>query len=89
MTNENAQVNADSVVITDPIPQFTTYQTGTAKMDATTGKDYASASTGLGDVNSDSDGYDYNISNPGEVTYNAGNLPPSASVVLYFQVQID
>lgn len=87
VTNDSSYINAASVVITDPEPQFTTYVGGSAKT-TTTGAVYGSA-TGLTDANAGDDGYDFNVTTDDTATYSFGTLAPSETVILYFQVDID
>lgn len=89
VTNQSATANANSVVITDPAPQFTTYQAGSAKSSNDPTAVYATAAnTTLTDTNGDGDGYDFGLTTGGTATYSVGNLAPSSSVVLFFQVAI-
>jgi len=74
----NGNADATSVVLTDPIPGFTTYQAGTITLDA----------VGKTDVDGD-DEADYNVTNPGEITVSIGTLIPGATATVTFQVQID
>jgi len=71
-----------NMVLTDPIPNFTTYVTGSITQDAASRTDGA-----------DGDNADYNVTNPGEITVNIGTLAASGgagdSTVITFQVTID
>ncbi|GFE57587.1 DUF11 domain-containing protein [Geobacter sp. AOG1] len=84
----NGSSNATSVVITDPMTIFTTYQAGTAKKATGAATTYAAAPTALTDTNGDGDGYDYTA---GTATYNVGTVIPGAAnaVQLFFQVKIN
>jgi hypothetical protein len=81
--------NATSVVITDPLTSYTTYSAGTAKRATGALVNYAAAPTVLTD-GSDGDGYDYNITTPGTVTYNVGTVASGAAsdVQLFFRALI-
>lgn len=69
---------ATNVVMTDPIPGFTTYQAGTITQDA------AARTDAGGDDNAD-----YNVTTGGAITVDVGNLAVGASTTITFQVQID
>lgn len=81
--------NATSVVITDPLSSYTTYSAGTAKRATGALVNYAAAPTVLTDA-SDGDGYDYNITTAGTVTYNVGTVASGAAndVQLFFRALI-
>jgi len=74
----NGGADAVNIVLTDPIPGFTTYQAGSITLNT----------VGKTDVDGD-DEADYNVTNPGEITVNIGTLAPAASATVTFQVQID
>lgn len=78
VTNNGSAV-ANAVVLTDPIPAFTTYQAGTITYNA------AGRSDGV-----DGDNADFNVTNPGQITVNVGALAASGgSATVTFQVQIN
>lgn len=89
--NNGGSSNATSVVITDPMTIFTTYQAGTAKRATGGASAYAAAPITLTDTNGDGDGFDYNLTNTGTATYNVGTVAPGAAnaVQLFFQVKIN
>jgi uncharacterized repeat protein (TIGR01451 family) len=89
--NNGGSSNATSVVITDPMTIFTTYQGGTAKRATGAASTYGAAPTTLTDTNGDGDGYDYNLTTAGTATYNVGTVAPGAAnaVQLFFQVKIN
>jgi uncharacterized repeat protein (TIGR01451 family) len=89
VTNGSTTTNANSVVISDPQPQFTTYDAGSAKVDSTIGVDYATAATTLTDADAGDDGYDFNVTTGDTATYSISTLAPGASVVLFFTVTIN
>jgi uncharacterized repeat protein (TIGR01451 family) len=74
----NGGADALNVVLTDPIPGFTTYQANTITLDA----------VGKTDADGD-DEADFNVTNPGAITVNIGTLAAGGSVTVTFQVQID
>ncbi len=89
VTNDSAAVNAESVKITDPEPQFTTYVGGSAER-AASGVVYNDvANTVLTDLDAGDDNYDFDVTTPDTITFSVGTLAPSATVVLYYQVQIN
>jgi uncharacterized repeat protein (TIGR01451 family) len=70
---------ANSVVLTDPIPTNTTYQTGTITYNAAARTDGA-----------DADNADYNVTNAGKVTVTVGTLAAGGgTATVTFQVNID
>jgi len=79
--------NATSVVITDPMPAYTTYVAASAKSDPTA-TTYALAATVLTDdpLLPVVDGYDFTGTT---ATLNVGTLAGGATTVLYYQVTID
>jgi fimbrial isopeptide formation D2 family protein len=90
VTNPSATTNANNVVISDPQPQFTTYDGGSAKANTTAGVTYADAGNAvLTDANAVDDGYDFNVTTGNTATYSVGNLTPGASVVLFFTVTVN
>ncbi len=89
VTNNSASVNATSVVITDPEPQFTTYVGGSAKMNTDTGFDYSEATNTVLTDAAGGDTYDFGVTTPGVATYSYGTLAPGTKVVLFYQVTID
>ncbi len=80
--------NATAVVVTDPMPLYTTYVAGTAKSDTVAGTTYAAAATALTDV-ADADGYDFGATTANQATLNIGTLAAGATSVLFYQVTID
>jgi uncharacterized repeat protein (TIGR01451 family) len=78
VVTNNGSANALSIVLTDPIPAFTTYQAGSIRLNGIVKTD----------VNLD-DEADFNLSNPGQVTVNIGTLAPAASATVTFQVRIN
>ncbi len=78
VVTNNGSANAVNIVLTDPIPGFTTYQAGTIILNG----------IGKTDVNLD-DEADFNLTNPGEITVSIGTLAPAASATVTFQVQIN
>ncbi|MDQ6962250.1 MAG: hypothetical protein Q9M28_06920 [Mariprofundaceae bacterium] len=87
----NGSGNATSVVITDPMPDYTTYTPGTAKLDVTAAPvTYAAAATTLTDANVPAtDTFDFAITAANTATYTAGTVAAGARVVLFYQVTID
>jgi len=85
--NNTGAGNATSVVITDPMPQYTTYTAGTAKSDPTA-TTYAVAATVLTDTAADAPGEPYDFTGT-TATLNVGTLAAGATIVLYYQVTID
>lgn len=92
VTNEGTAAAAN-VVITDPLPLYTTYVPGSARYRTADGI-YAGA-TGLDD---DADGapdddangsYNWGVSAPDTATYTVNPLPAAGVRVLFFQVTID
>ena len=78
MTN-NGTAAANTVVLTDPIPNNTTYQGGTITYNAATRTDGA-----------DGDNADFSVTNPGQITVNIGGLAAAGgTVTVTFQVQIN
>jgi len=81
--------DATSVVITDPMPAYTTYTAGTAKSD-TAVLTYAAAATALPDASdAPTDTYDFGVTTANTATYNVGTVAAGATVVLFYQVTID
>jgi hypothetical protein len=81
--------NATSVVITDPLTSYTTYSAGTAKRATGALVNYVAAPTALTDA-ADGDGFDYNITTPGTLTYNVGTVASGAAndVQLFYRALI-
>jgi uncharacterized repeat protein (TIGR01451 family) len=81
--------DATNVVITDPIPTYTTYVSGSAKRATGVASTYAGAPTTLTD-SADGDGYDFGITTPGIATYSVGTIAPGAAnaVQLFFRVTV-
>ena len=70
--------DAGSVVVTDPVPGFTTFVSGSITLDAVAKTDGA-----------DLDEADHNVSNAGAVTVNLGVLAPGATRTVTFQVTVN
>jgi uncharacterized repeat protein (TIGR01451 family) len=81
--------DAINVEITDPMPGFTAYVNNSARADTTVGRTYAGAVTPLTDIDTDGDGYDFNVTAGDTATYAAGTIGAGNSVLLFFQVTID
>jgi len=81
--------DADSVLITDPTPQFTLYTAGTAKSATATGAGYGDATNTVLTDAADADGYDFNITTGDTSTYSVGTVTAGSSVLLFFQVTIN
>lgn len=81
--------NATSVVITDPLTSYTTYSAGTAKRATGALVSYAAAPTTLTD-GVDGDGYDYNLTTAGTITYTVGTVASGAAndVQLFYRALI-
>jgi uncharacterized repeat protein (TIGR01451 family) len=88
VTNSGS-ASATSVVITDPLPMFTTYVENSAKFSDVLATAYASAADTLTDIDDTADDYDFSVTTADNVTYTAGTLASSESAVLYFQVTIN
>ncbi len=89
VTNTGAG-NATAVVVTDPMPLYTTYVAGTAKSDTVAGKTYAAAATALTDASdAPTDTYDFGVTTANQATLNIGTLAAGATSVLYYQVTIN
>jgi len=87
--NNTGAGNATSVVITDPMPQYTTYTAGTAKTNPTA-TTYVLAATTLTDpVDGPTDLYDFNITVANTARFDVVTLAAGATIVLYYQVTID
>lgn len=69
---------AESVSVTDPIPSNATYKTGSLVLDG----------GGLTDEDGDDVG-DFNVTNPGNITVDFGDLPGSTSFSITFEVTVD
>jgi len=89
VTNSGAG-NATSVIVTDPMPAYTTYVAASAKSDPTA-TTYALAATTLTDVlvEAVADGYDFGDTTANTATLNVGTLAGGATTALYYQVTID
>lgn len=85
--NNSGAGSATSVVITDPMPLYTTYTAGTAKNNPTAST-YAAAATTLTDTSADGPGEPYNFTGT-TATLNVGTLAGGSSSVLFYQVTID
>lgn len=86
VTNSGAG-DATSVVITDPMPLYTTYTAGTAKANPTAST-YAAAATTLTDTAADGPAEPYDFTGS-TATLNVGTLAGGSSSVLFYQVTID
>ena len=82
----NGSTDAENLIITDEIPANTTFVADSIRFGAL-GGNYASATIKT-DAGGD-DEADYNVSNPGKVTMDCGDVAPGASGILYFQVKIN
>jgi uncharacterized repeat protein (TIGR01451 family) len=83
--------DATNVVITDPIPTYTTYVAGSAKRaTGSPGLTYGAAPITLTD-SADGDGFDFGITTPGVVTYGVGTIAPGAAnaVQLFLRVTVN
>lgn len=65
-------------IVSDPVPANTTYKTASLKINNVVKTDAA-----------DGDEADYNVTNPGKVTYNLGTVAPGASGTVSFQVTVN
>jgi len=74
----NGGANALNIVLTDPIPGFTTYVPASITLNT----------IGKTDVDGD-DEADFSVTNPGQITVSIGTLAPTASATVTFQVQIN
>jgi len=85
----NGGANATSVVITDPLTTYTAYVVGSGKRATGAASGYAAAPTILTD-GVDGDGYDWNITTAGTVTYSVGTLATGAgnAAQLFFQATV-
>lgn len=89
VTNPSGTESAAAVVITDAIAAYTTYTGGTAKTN-TAAVTYADGgNVVMTDLNAADDGYDYDVTVGGTITYTVGALAAGASAVMYYQVTID
>lgn len=91
VVTNNGSADASSVVITDPLPAFTTYVAGSAESSANAAATYGAGNTALDDdtAGAPDDGYDFGITTADEATYTVGTLAQGSSIVLFFQVTID
>lgn len=91
VVTNNGSADASSVVITDPLPAFTTYVAGSAESSANAAATYGAGNTALDDdtAGTPDDGYDFGITTADEATYTVGTLAQGNSIVLFFQVTID
>ncbi len=78
VVTNNGNGQANSVVMTDPIPANTTYVASSITYNGAARTDAA-----------DADNADYNVTNPGKVTVNVGTLAAAASATITFQVRIN
>lgn len=78
VVTNNGGADALNIVLTDPIPGFTTYQAGSITLDG----------IGKSDIDGD-DEADFDVTNPGEITVNIGTLAAGGSATVTFQVQIN
>lgn len=78
VVSNGGSTGASNVVLTDPVPAFTTYVAGSIVQDG----------TGLTDGGGDDNG-DFGVSNAGTVTVDVGALAAGASTTISFQVTID
>ncbi len=82
----NGTGDATSVIVTDPMPLYTTYTAGTAKSDTVIGTTYVAAPTVLTDAVDVPEPYDFTANT---ATLNVGTLVGGATTVLFYQVTID
>jgi len=77
-------------VITDPLTTYTAYVVGSGKRATGAASSYAIAPTILTDTNGDGDGYDWNLTTAGTVTYTVGTLSTGAAnaAQLFFQASV-
>jgi trimeric autotransporter adhesin len=78
VVTNNGQGNADAVIVTDPIPGFTTYVAGSLTLNG----------GGLTDAGLDDAG-DFGSTAAGAITVTLGTLAPGGSATVTFQVTID
>ncbi len=85
----NGGANATSVVITDPLTAYTAYVVASGKRATGAATSYAAAPTALTDA-ADGDGYDWNITAAGTVTYTIPTLSPGVgnAAQLFFQATV-
>lgn len=81
--------NATSVVITDPLTAYTTYTAGSGRV--VIGAAAAYGGTVLTDTIAAADGYDWNETTVGSVTYAVGTIAPGAgnNVQLFFKATVN
>ncbi len=80
--------SASTVVITDPMPAYTTYVAGSAKSSTVAGALFANvANVALTDV-ADADGYDFGVTAVNQATLSVPTVGAGATVVLFYQVTI-
>jgi uncharacterized repeat protein (TIGR01451 family) len=80
--------SASSVVITDPMPAYTTYVPGSAKSSTVLGALFANiANVALTDI-ADADGYDFGVTAANQATLSVPTVAAGATVVLIYQVTI-
>jgi uncharacterized repeat protein (TIGR01451 family) len=78
VVTNNGLSDAAAVVVTDPIPGFTTYVTGSMSLNG----------GGLTDGSLDDAG-DFDVTTPGAITVSIGTLVPGGSATVTFQVTIN
>ena len=80
--------SASTVVITDPMPAYTTYTPASAKSSTVAGALFANvANIVLTDV-ADADGYDFGVTAANQATLSVPTVAAGATVVLFYQVTI-
>ena len=80
--------SASAVVITDPMPAYTTYTAGSAKSSSVLGALFADvANVALTDI-ADADGYDFGVTAANQATLSVPTVAAGATVVLFYQVTI-
>jgi len=87
----NGAGSATAVIVTDPMPAFTTYTASSAKLDTTAGPvTYAAAATALTDAADApaTDAFDFGITTANQATLTIGTMLPAATATLFYQVTI-
>jgi len=80
---------ASAVVVTDPMPAYTTYTAGSAKSSTVAGALFADvANVALTDAVDAVDGYDFGVTAANQATLSVPTVAAGATVVLFYQVTI-
>lgn len=89
VTNTGA-ANATAVVITDPLTSYTTYTLTSAKKATAAASNYADGTNTvlIDTIAGAADGYDWNETTLGSITFSAGTIAPGANVQLFFKVTV-